>query len=70
MHTNVESLGWGGDSARNGGGCGVGVGQGWFIRRIVHIYIVEFTIRVCRNLYGLTKAEIFINTLLSILLYR
>ena len=31
---------------------------------------VEFTICVCHNLYGLTKAEICINTLLSSLLDR
>ena len=32
--------------------------------------LVEFTICVCRNLYGLTKTEMFINTFLSSLLDR
>ena len=34
------------------------------------VMLVEFRICVCRNLYGLKKTEIYINTLLSSLLYR
>ena len=34
------------------------------------VQIVEFTICVCRNSYGLTKTEICINTFISSLLDR